>query len=1163
MPYVASKRKYTKTPAPLVVPTQESILARGSGSSTIPNATPITSTYALGNFPPRSDTRQYSLTPAPLPVPTLESIRAAGSSLSSIPLPSPPAPPPPSASTLKPLRAPRRTRFQKIDDVLKTWAFRSLGDFLSALFHPRVRGNDPRTKRHRQVVGAFLQGHTNTAMGDIIQLIYNHHKSRPKESNTADRSAAFSPSKSLKKIRCAAPCLSAWATGLVGAHAHRRVGKMARKPQAGGRSRRHLRASTNGRNERAEVVEWEDIEFTIDGLADQYKEEDEFLWFLTECMAGTRKDGQFVAKKTRPHPVIQVGAISSFITARNQQASGDLALPLGLWLFVCQAHIDIKRVLCRFGYSVSDSTARRALDTVTDSDLARLRADVQAATAQQEVIVGKVTDNIQRYDAVYEHGIGRVSELKVGTACTMFYFDDCKPGAFRAADHIERVIRQERQTMTTESVWNSIDWDHMDSVTELHFVRVLVAFIPQLNHLSTQVSTRFRTTLAIRRLHPHKKKLQPVGTNGDRQVENKGYQAGNLDFDQQGGVEPEKSDNLLSWNRGDGAAHATHMRLQRILATTPNIYKSYRNALSTPEIWHTKSTDLNSCAGNHYGPSASPDPSSLSRSSNATNMKRPTDLKKCDFYPTSRAMTLMWEAQVLDCWRLILECDGDLLEHFDELAASDALPTLEDLLEHATTLRARYASHAAYERSLDKSEHDDTPSSWKTPDGSPWTAPCAPETPIPDTDKSAADGEGPKTHTELPGFDGDRVLGNSILFLMEFGWWVEMNYAIPEGDVGRLFEILKIFIFTFAGTANQNYMGYMLDLYALLHFECSDDLRDALLNNYLFNLEGKAGEFVEGDLIQEWFNRWLEDIAGRRGGEFDENFYRRTVAPNVFRFLKMIKGIESAFQLKRRGKAHTSPHLRDETKILLKLYKDEELHSFRSGRSLGHAAINRFDRGYQRLDESKMDEFLARSAEYANILTEMEVIRNEGQTDDAPIISPRGSSPDVPPHPQSPSPTPSSTPSGRSSSTSLTSRSDSHSSRSLRSPTISQRGIDASDSPGAARARLAANSVQEWDHMDHSDEPRLSGSDLTVTVDPETGRMSDDWYEPEEFELLLERMCGPELLGGEADDDSEEESEPEDEETESEGEGESDSAREGDSDSVQEGDSDSECDDSD
>ncbi|KAJ7890217.1 hypothetical protein B0H13DRAFT_2277135 [Mycena leptocephala] len=51
--------------------------------------------------------------------------------------------------------------------------------------------------------------------------------------------------------------------------------------------------------------------------------------------------------------------------------------------------------------------------------------------------------------------------------------------------------------------------------------------------------------------------------------------------------------------------------------------------------------------------------------------------------------------------------------------------------------------------------------------------------------------DGPKTRQEPPGFSGDRVLSNSILFLMEFDWWIELNYAIPEGDVGRTFEILK------------------------------------------------------------------------------------------------------------------------------------------------------------------------------------------------------------------------------------------------------------------------------------------------------------------------------------------------------------------------------------
>ncbi|KAJ7816341.1 hypothetical protein B0H14DRAFT_2374667, partial [Mycena olivaceomarginata] len=172
--------------------------------------------------------------------------------------------------------------------------------------------------------------------------------------------------------------------------------------------------------------------------------------------------------------------------------------------------------------------------------------------------------------------------------------------------------------------------------------------------LSSEVSARFRAApIAKRRLPPTKKVLQPLSTNAEREVENKGMKEGRRDFDKQMGVEPEKSDNLLSWNRGDGASHATNMRLQRILATTVNIYESYRNVVSTPEPWHTKATDLNSCASNHYGPAASKDPSSLSRSSNAANMKRPTDLKKCDFYPTSRSMTLIWEARVLDCWRSV------------------------------------------------------------------------------------------------------------------------------------------------------------------------------------------------------------------------------------------------------------------------------------------------------------------------------------------------------------------------------------------------------------------------------------------------------------------------------------------------------------------------------
>ncbi|KAJ6521803.1 hypothetical protein DFH09DRAFT_870001, partial [Mycena vulgaris] len=361
---------------------------------------------------------------------------------------------------------------KKIDDVLKTWGFRSLSDFLAALFHPRTHGQkETRSKTHRQVVSAFLKGRSTRSMADIIPLIFQHHASRPKKSDTNEQSASFSPSRLLSDIQYARACLSAWATRLVGDHAYFCVGKMARKTR------------TEAKTKNTGVVKWEDVDFTMEGLANQYKAEDELLWYMTECFPASHKKGKVVVKKSRPHSVIQVDVISSFITSRNRYASGDLGLPLGLWLFTCQAHINVKRVFCRFGYSVSDSTARNALTTLTDW-----------------------------------------------------------------------------QTMTVESLYDSIDWEHMDNVTNLHFVRVLVDFSPRLNPLSSQVSARFRTALTKHRLESQKKHLQPLSTNSEQQMGNKGHQAGFRDFDEQMGIEPEKCDDLLSWNRADGGGHGMLMR---------------------------------------------------------------------------------------------------------------------------------------------------------------------------------------------------------------------------------------------------------------------------------------------------------------------------------------------------------------------------------------------------------------------------------------------------------------------------------------------------------------------------------------------------------------------------------------------------------------------------
>jgi hypothetical protein len=41
---------------------------------------------------------------------------------------------------------------------------------------------------------------------------------------------------------------------------------------------------------------------------------------------------------------------------------------------------------------------------------------------------------------------------------------------------------------------------------------------------------------------------------------------------------------------------------------------------------------------------------------------------------------------------------------------------------------------------------------------------------------------------------------------------------------------------------------------------------------------------------------------------------------------------------------------------------------------MGHAAVNQFDRGYQRLEDGKLAEYLEHTTEYAKLLHEIEIM---------------------------------------------------------------------------------------------------------------------------------------------------------------------------------------------
>ncbi|THU86715.1 hypothetical protein K435DRAFT_867989 [Dendrothele bispora CBS 962.96] len=494
-----------------------------------------------------------------------------------------------------------------------------------------------------------------------------------------------------------------------------------------------------------------------------------------------------------------------------------------------------KRLMSRLGLVTSDSTTRRVIRSMTDNDMGRMQHMTNEETKKK--VVGKcyVLDNVQRQDNVWEGGALKASTLRCGTAATKIDLEDVRDGAFDLSDHLSRIALNLRSGLTIYDLFYSIKWSHHHSSLKHYVVKTLVNSYNSLSSLNPLISEHFRTTLAIHRLPANRNtKIQPL-------------------------------EDLVEWVGGDGASFAAILRCQKYLPQ--------------PHL---------AIAQNHFGPSTCADPSSLSKLYTVAGFKRPANLKHCDHYPTSSALELIWISQVLDCWRIRLGVQ-DLESHFDELAKANSLPTLEYLLEAADSLIQCYISISGYQRVISlEARNEVKQDKMRVNPGSEWVS-----SQIAQPLKEQVDDKG--ISCDIVGFDGDRTLANSILFKLQFGSYLLLEYAIKDGDVGRVLEQLKIWIFLFSGSSHQIYASYLLELNCLLEFETSPSLRSAILNNYLVKF-GLKGKFQERDIMQEHQNLKLQNMVDRSHQEFDGSFYRGIIAPNVDNFTKIGRKLEDAFR---------------------------------------------------------------------------------------------------------------------------------------------------------------------------------------------------------------------------------------------------------------------------
>ncbi|KAJ7434386.1 hypothetical protein B0H11DRAFT_2372740, partial [Mycena galericulata] len=160
----------------------------------------------------------------------------------------------------------------------------------------------------------------------------------------------------------------------------------------------------------------------------------------------------------------------------------------------------------------------------------------------------------------------------------------------------------------------------------------------------------------------------------------------------------------------------------------------------------------------------------------------------------------------------------------------------------------------------------------------------------------------------------------------------EAAAAAAQGAVGRVWEALKVILFTFAGSAHSKYMGYLLEMVVDLEFESNPFLRDA-------------------NLMSMFLNRCIDPVVQRKDTDYGSYHVRTIWSRNIKDIYDLKADFRASVGLAKRSGRHKEPHERPEVKILLREYQKAELHKRRPGRTFSDGRnVDNFQAGINLLE---------------------------------------------------------------------------------------------------------------------------------------------------------------------------------------------------------------------
>ena len=102
-----------------------------------------------------------------------------------------------------------------------------------------------------------------------------------------------------------------------------------------------------------------------------------------------------------------------------------------------------------------------------------------------------------------------------------------------------------------------------------------------------------------------------------------------------------------------------------------------------------------------------------------------------------------------------------------------------------------------------------------------------------------------------------------------------------------------------------------------LELESSPEIRKVFLTNWIINPSGQSGRFVAGDKFQEQLQDEMYEHIGWKAIDFDDNYMRKVIAPNVNRCVLTKKAMSESLGLMKRGGKHVEPHTNPEIQKLV------------------------------------------------------------------------------------------------------------------------------------------------------------------------------------------------------------------------------------------------------